>query len=78
MIGHDAMVALTGRDAIELAERRPVLYVVGVYANPIDDGSHDDLDHAREVAAEDPGLVYVRRRAHPDPPMLLPADLRWA
>lgn len=35
-------------------------YLLGRYADPIDDGAEDiDADEAEKVAAEDPSLVYV-------------------
>ena len=35
-------------------------YLLGRYADPIDNGAEDiDADEAEEVAAEDPSLIYV-------------------
>ena len=55
-------IEATGMDAVRAAEQWPDLVMVAVAANPLDDGSVDDLDHAEEVAAEDPGLVTLRWR----------------
>ena len=55
-------IEASGLDAVRIAEQRPDLVVVVVAANPIDDGSIDDLDHAEEAAKEDPGLVSLRWR----------------
>ena len=39
-------------------------YLLGRYADPIDNGAEDiDSDEAEAVAAEDPSLVYVYRPA---------------
>ena len=35
-------------------------YLLGRYADPIDNGAEDiDADEAEEVAAQDPSLIYV-------------------
>lgn len=48
---------LHGREAIDYAERTgAILYK---YADPIDGAGQTSVDTAREVAREDPGLVYV-------------------
>jgi len=48
---------ITGADAIRLAERDNV--TIRCYANPIDDGGIVTPSVARQIAKEDPGLVYV-------------------
>lgn len=62
MVADVYAIEATGMDAVRMAEQRPDLVMVVVAASPIDDGSVDDLDHAEEVAAEDPGLVTLRWR----------------
>jgi hypothetical protein len=48
---------ITGADAIRLAERDNLQ--VYCYANAVDDGGPVSVGLAREIAREDPGLVYV-------------------
>ena len=48
---------ITGRDAIRLAERDSLQTYC--YANPIDDGGAVSVDVAKQIAKEDPSLVYV-------------------
>ena len=52
------MARMTGWDAIEYAEARGV--ALSKYTDPTDD-AHEGLtpDEAREVASEDPGLIYL-------------------
>ena len=52
---------ITGSDAIRLAERDNL--TVYCYANPIDDGGQVTLGVARQIAKEDPSLVYVNVKA---------------
>lgn len=48
---------ITGHDAIRLAERDQL--TIYCYANPIDDGGQVTVGVARQIAKEDPSLVYV-------------------
>ena len=48
---------ITGSDAIRLAERDQL--TINCYANPIDDGGVVVAGVARQIAQEDPSLIYV-------------------
>lgn len=48
---------ITGADAIRLAERENL--TVHCYANPIDDGGPVTVGVARQIAKDDPSLIYV-------------------
>lgn len=48
---------ITGADAIRLAERENL--TVHCYANPIDDGGPVTVEVARQIAKDDPSLIYV-------------------
>jgi hypothetical protein len=48
---------ITGSDAIRLAERDNL--TIHCYSNPIDDGGVVTAGVARQIAKEDPNLVYV-------------------
>jgi hypothetical protein len=51
---------ITGADAIRIAERENL--TVQCYANPLDDGGPVDINLARQIAKEDPSLVFVTVR----------------
>ena len=54
---------ITGEAAISLAASAALpLYS---YANPIDDGGPVSIEAAREIAKEDPSLVYITAPAPP-------------
>lgn len=48
---------ITGSDAIRLAERDCL--TLQCYANPLDDGGVINPGVARQIAKEDPSLIYV-------------------
>ena len=48
---------ITGNDAIRLAERENL--AIQCHANPIDDGGPVAVGVARQIAKEDPSLIYV-------------------
>jgi hypothetical protein len=48
---------ITGKNAIRLAERDNL--TIQCHANPIDDGGEVSIDVARQIAKEDPALIYV-------------------
>ncbi len=48
---------ITGSDAIRLAERENL--TIHCYSNPIDDGGPVTVGVARQIAKEDPSLIYV-------------------
>ena len=48
---------ITGSDAIRLAERENL--TIHCHANPIDDGGPVTVGVARQIAKEDPALIYV-------------------
>lgn len=48
---------ITGRDAIRIAERENL--TIHCHANPIDDGGTVNAALARQIAKEDPALIYV-------------------
>lgn len=49
---------ITGQDAIRIAERESI--TIHCYANPIDDGGPVTPGVARQIAKEDPSLVYIQ------------------
>jgi len=48
---------IAGAEAIRIAERDGL--TLHKYADPVDGGRVVSLDEARDIAREDPGLVYV-------------------
>jgi hypothetical protein len=48
---------ITGRDAIRLAERENL--TIHCYANPLDEGGAVSVNLARQIAKDDPSLIYV-------------------
>ena len=48
---------ITGNDAIRLAERESL--TIQCHANPMDDGGTVPVSVARQIAKEDPSLIYV-------------------
>lgn len=48
---------ITGSDAIRLAERENL--TIYCYSNPINDGGSVTAAEARQIAKEDPSLIYV-------------------
>lgn len=64
---------LTGHDAIEYAEKFG--FALSKHADPTE-GARDGLtiDEAREIAAEDPGLVYIDRTLRIDARQYADAD----
>ena len=48
---------ITGSDAIRLAQRENL--TIHCHSNPIDDGGVVTIEVARQIAKEDPALIYV-------------------
>lgn len=49
---------ITGSDAIRIAERESI--TIQCHANPIDEGGPVSAGIARQIAKEDPSLVYIQ------------------
>lgn len=49
---------ISGHEAIRLAERDSL--TIYCHNNPVDEGGEVDLDKAKEIATEDPALLYVQ------------------
>lgn len=58
---------LTGMKAIEAAERDPSL-ALAKYADPVDGARLVTASEAREIAREDPGLIYLAAGEPATPP----------